>query len=208
MLTAIIDYGSGNLRSAAKAFERAGGESGGAERSIVVTSRPGGSSAAPTASCCPGRAPLPIAGAGSPPCPASRTRIDEAVIARGRPFFGICVGMQLMAERGREFETVAGLGWIPRRGRGASSRAEPGAEDPAYGLERARPASRRIRCSHGVAGGDPRLFRPLLSTSPCADQAMCWRRPIMAGADRRGRPRQSGRHAVPPRKEPGCRACG
>src|SRR4029077_7544915 len=39
--------------------------------------------------------------------------LDEAVKRRGRPFLGICVGMQLMAERGREFETVAGLGWIP-----------------------------------------------------------------------------------------------
>jgi glutamine amidotransferase len=44
--------------------------------------------------------------------PGLEAAMCEAVIARGRPFLGICVGMQLMAERGREFETVAGLGWI------------------------------------------------------------------------------------------------
>lgn len=111
MTTAIIDYGSGNLRSAAKAFERAATESGAAE-TIVVTSDPERVAAAD-------RVVLPGVGAfadcrrGLAAVPGLEAALTEAVMARGRPFFGICVGMQLMAERGREFETVEGLGWIP-----------------------------------------------------------------------------------------------
>jgi glutamine amidotransferase len=111
MTTAIIDYGSGNLRSAAKAFERAAAESGIAG-AIVVTSRPEEVAAAE-------RIVLPGVGAfadcrrGLAAVPGLEAALGEAVIGRGRPFLGICVGMQLMAERGREFETVAGLGWVP-----------------------------------------------------------------------------------------------
>ncbi|HEX3954591.1 MAG TPA: imidazole glycerol phosphate synthase subunit HisH [Stellaceae bacterium] len=110
MTTAIIDYGSGNLRSAAKAFERAAAESGIAEP-IIVTSHPDEAVAAE-------RIVLPGVGAfadcrrGLAAVPGLEAAVTEAVIGRGRPFLGICVGMQLMAERGREFETVAGLGWI------------------------------------------------------------------------------------------------
>jgi glutamine amidotransferase len=111
MTTAIIDYGSGNLRSAAKAFERAAAEHGIAGP-IVVTSRPEEVAAAD-------RIVLPGVGAfadcrrGLAAVPGLEAALVEAVMARGRPFLGICVGMQLMAERGREFETVEGLGWIP-----------------------------------------------------------------------------------------------
>src|SRR5690348_10252757 len=111
MTTAIIDYGSGNLRSAAKAFERAALE-GGTEETIVVTSRPEEIAAAD-------RVVLPGVGAfadcrrGLAAVPGLEAALVEAVMARGRPFLGICVGMQLMAERGREFETIEGLGWIP-----------------------------------------------------------------------------------------------
>jgi imidazole glycerol-phosphate synthase subunit HisH len=110
MTTAIIDYGSGNLRSAAKAFERAAAESGLAG-AIVVTSRPEDVALAE-------RIVLPGVGAfadcrrGLAAVPGLQAALVEAVIGRGRPFLGICVGMQLMAERGREFETVDGLGWI------------------------------------------------------------------------------------------------
>lgn len=111
MTTVIIDYGSGNLRSAAKAFERAAAENGIAG-AIVVTSRPEEVAAAD-------RVVLPGVGAfadcrrGLAAVPGLEAALGEAVIARGRPFLGICVGMQLMAERGREFETVEGLGWVP-----------------------------------------------------------------------------------------------
>jgi imidazole glycerol-phosphate synthase subunit HisH len=110
MITAIIDYGSGNLRSAAKAFERAAREAGIATE-VAVTSDAAIVRAAE-------RVVLPGVGAfadcrrGLAAVPGMEAALTEAVIERGRPFLGICVGMQLMTERGREFETVAGLGWI------------------------------------------------------------------------------------------------
>jgi glutamine amidotransferase len=110
MRVAIVDYGSGNLRSAAKAFERAAADSGIAAE-IVVTSRPEIVAGAD-------RVVLPGVGAfadcrrGLAAVPGLEDALGEAVMVRGRPFLGICVGMQLMAERGREFEAVDGLGWI------------------------------------------------------------------------------------------------
>jgi glutamine amidotransferase len=107
---AIIDYGSGNLHSAAKAFERANREAGeGLE--IIVTADPDQVRAA-------GRVVLPGVGAfadckrGLDAVPGMGEALHEAVIAKGRPFLGICVGMQLMASRGLEHETATGLGWI------------------------------------------------------------------------------------------------
>ena len=108
MSVAIIDYGSGNLHSAAKAFERAARESGDA---IVVTGDP---EAVRTAD----RVVLPGVGAfadcrrGLVRVPGMVEALSEAVRLRGKPFLGICVGMQLMAERGREYATTEGLGWI------------------------------------------------------------------------------------------------
>jgi glutamine amidotransferase len=107
MLTAVIDYGSGNLRSAAKAFERA---SGPGDR-IAVTSDPATVAGAD-------RIVLPGVGAfadcrrGLAAISGMEEALERAVRRQGRPFLGICVGMQLMATRGREFETVAGLDWI------------------------------------------------------------------------------------------------
>lgn len=110
MIVAIVDYGSGNLRSAAKAFAHAAAD-GGIAAEIVVTS-------APETVARADRVVLPGVGAfadcrhGLAAVPGLEAALVEAVIARGRPFLGICVGMQLMADRGREFETVEGLGWI------------------------------------------------------------------------------------------------
>ena len=107
----IIDYGSGNLRSAAKACERAAAENGLSER-VVVTDRPEEVAAAD-------RVVLPGVGAfadcrrGLAAVSGMEEALGDAVLVRGRPFLGICVGMQLMAERGREFEVVEGLGWLP-----------------------------------------------------------------------------------------------
>jgi glutamine amidotransferase len=107
---AIIDYGSGNLHSAAKAFERAARESE-AKARIVVTSRPEDVLAAD-------RVVLPGVGAfadckrGLESVQGMRDALEETVRQRGRPFLGICVGMQLMATRGLEFEVTEGLGWI------------------------------------------------------------------------------------------------
>jgi imidazole glycerol-phosphate synthase subunit HisH len=107
---AIVDYGSGNLHSAAKAFERAARDSGFAQP-IVVTSDPAVVAKAD-------RVVLPGVGAFAD-CRRGLDAVDgmvpalkEAVRRKGRPFFGICVGMQLLAERGREYEVTDGLGWI------------------------------------------------------------------------------------------------
>jgi glutamine amidotransferase len=109
--TVLIDYGSGNLRSAAKAFERAAAEHGIATP-IRVTSDPEAVARAE-------RIVLPGVGAfadcrrGLAAVAGMEAALAEAVRRRGRPFLGICVGMQLMAERGREFDVTPGLGWIP-----------------------------------------------------------------------------------------------
>jgi glutamine amidotransferase len=107
---AIVDYGSGNLHSAAKAFERAARDTGVGEP-IVVTSDPSIVAAAD-------RVVLPGVGAfadcrrGLDAVDGMVAALEEAVRRKGRPFFGICVGMQLLAERGREYEVSEGLGWI------------------------------------------------------------------------------------------------
>jgi glutamine amidotransferase len=107
---AIVDYGSGNLHSAAKAFERAASEAG-LRENIVVTSDPEAVRRAD-------RIVLPGVGAfadcrrGLDAVPGMVEAMTLAVRREGRPFLGICVGMQLMATRGLEHETTPGLGWI------------------------------------------------------------------------------------------------
>jgi glutamine amidotransferase len=107
---AIVDYGSGNLHSAAKAFERAARESG-HEQPIAVTGDPDVVAHAD-------RIVLPGVGAfadcrrGLDGIPGMIDALEQSVRKKGRPFFGICVGMQLMAERGREYQVTPGLGWI------------------------------------------------------------------------------------------------
>ena len=110
MSVAIVDYGSGNLHSAAKAFERASRDSG-LNVPIVVTSDPEQVARAD-------RIVLPGVGAfadcrrGLDAVTGMIDALELSVRGRGRPFFGICVGMQLMAERGREYQVTPGLGWI------------------------------------------------------------------------------------------------
>lgn len=107
---AIIDYGSGNLHSASKAFERAARETAIAPE-IAVTSDPEYVLNAD-------RIVLPGVGAyadcarGLNEVAGMREALEHAVLKRGRPFLGICVGMQLMATRGLEFGVTPGLGWI------------------------------------------------------------------------------------------------
>jgi glutamine amidotransferase len=107
---AIIDYGSGNLHSAAKAFERAANESA-RETSVRVT-------ADPKILADADRIVLPGVGAfaecrrGLDSVPGMVEVMARAVRERGRPFLGICVGMQLMATRGLEFRVAPGLDWI------------------------------------------------------------------------------------------------
>ena len=111
MSVAIIDYGSGNLHSAAKALERAARDSGLAT-AINVTSDPEVLRKAE-------RVVLPGVGAfkdchdGLMAVPGLWQALHEDVIDRGKPFLGICVGMQLMARRGLEHDVTEGFGWIP-----------------------------------------------------------------------------------------------
>lgn len=111
MSVAIVDYGSGNLHSAAKAFERAARESG-HDQPILVTSKPDDILSSD-------RIVLPGVGAyadcrrGLDAIPGMVAALEQRVRKDGRPFLGICVGMQLMAEVGREHQVTPGLGWIP-----------------------------------------------------------------------------------------------
>ncbi|WP_435660333.1 imidazole glycerol phosphate synthase subunit HisH [Leisingera caerulea] len=109
MLTAIIDYESGNLHSAEKAFQRMAREMDAGE--VVVTS---------DADVVARADRLVLPGDGAFPACAAELRghkgiydaMVEAVEQKGRPFLGICVGMQLMATTGHEYQDTPGLGWI------------------------------------------------------------------------------------------------
>ncbi|MEJ1967841.1 MAG: imidazole glycerol phosphate synthase subunit HisH [Rhizomicrobium sp.] len=109
-VVAIVDYGSGNLRSAEKALARVAAERG-TGQDVVVTADAEVVAAAE-------RIVLPGVGAfadcmnGLAAVPGMTAALEAAVIARGTPFLGICVGMQLMAGVGREFGDHPGLGWI------------------------------------------------------------------------------------------------
>jgi len=142
---AIVDYGSGNLHSAAKAFERAARESG-REQPILVTSDPEAVRRAD-------RIVLPGVGAfadcrrGLDAVEGMVESLEESVRRKGRPFLGICVGMQLMAERGREYRVTEGLGWIP----GEVDRIAPkdaGLKIPHMGWNTLSP-----RCEHPLLKG-------------------------------------------------------
>ncbi len=109
MLTVIIDYESGNLHSAEKAFQRMAAEVGSGQ--VIVSDRAEDVARAD-------HIVLPGDGAFPACCAALKGRenlfdaMKEAVEQRGRPFVGICVGMQLMARVGHEYEETQGLGWI------------------------------------------------------------------------------------------------
>lgn len=126
MTVAIIDYGSGNLRSAAKAFERAARESG-VSAEIVVTSDPSKVAGAD-------RIVLPGVGAfadcrrGLGALPGMFDALNDAVCTHKKPFLGICVGMQLMAGHGYEHGSTDGLGWLDAE---VVALAPEGSESPA-----------------------------------------------------------------------------
>jgi glutamine amidotransferase len=111
MRVVIVDYGSGNLRSAAKAFERAI-----AEQNLALTVKVTGEA---RDLCDASHVVLPGVGAfgdcrrGLDALPGMVEALERTVIENGRPFLGICVGMQLMATTGREHGAHRGLDWIP-----------------------------------------------------------------------------------------------
>ena len=146
---AVIDYGSGNLRSCAKALERVAHERGGA--TILVTADPEEVRKAD-------RVVLPGVGAfadcmrGLLAVHGMREALEDAVRKQAKPFLGICVGMQLMAERGVEFGTHQGLGWL---------RGEVRAIEPRDGLKVPHMGWNDVE----VRTGDP-LFKGLPTGTP------------------------------------------
>ncbi len=153
MSVAIIDYGSGNLHSAKKAFETAAA-SAGLGLDILLTSDPDLVRKAD-------RVVLPGVGAfadcrrGLDEIPGMIEAMGEAVHKRGRPFLGICVGMQLLATRGLEHQVTAGLDWIPGD------------------VQAITPADPTLKVPHmGWNTLDQRLNHPLLAGLTTGDQGL------------------------------------
>ena len=147
MRVAIIDYGSGNLRSAVKAFERASRETGlGAE--IELTDKADRVASAD-------RIVLPGVGAyadcrrGLDAVPGMVEALRDVVEVKARPFLGICVGMQLMSSRGLEKTVTEGLGWIP----GDVKLIEPG--DPNLKIPQIGWNTLELRHDHALFAGIP-----------------------------------------------------
>ena len=142
MTTAIVDYGSGNLRSAEKAFQRLAGETG---EQVVVTGEPEAVARAD-------RVVLPGVGAFAD-CRRGLMAVDgmgqalEAHVASGKPFLGICVGMQLMASEGLEHGRTPGFDWIP----GQVVRIEPG--DPVLKIPHMGWNALTVAAPHPVLAG-------------------------------------------------------
>ncbi len=109
MLTVLVDYESGNLHSAQKAFERMAAETG--RGTVKVTNRPEDVLAADRI-VLPGDGAFPACKRELDAVPGMVEALNDAVIRQGRPFLGICVGMQMLATTGHEYHETPGLGWI------------------------------------------------------------------------------------------------
>ena len=109
MLTVLVDYESGNLHSAQKAFERMAAEVG--EGEVRVVNRPEEVLAADRI-VLPGDGAFPACKRELAAIPGMIEALDEAVLRQGKPFLGICVGTQLLATTGHEYSETPGLGWI------------------------------------------------------------------------------------------------
>lgn len=118
MTTAIVDYGAGNLRSVEKALIRAGASD------VRTTSEPDAIARADRV-VLPGDGAFPDCRAALGDVSGLGEALQEVVKARGRPFLGICIGMQMLATEGEEYRPTPGLGWIP----GRVLRIEPGEAD-------------------------------------------------------------------------------
>ena len=111
MIVAIVDYGAGNLRSAEKALAAAADDHG---ARVLVTADPEDLRQADKI-VLPGVGAFADCKRGLDALPGMVESLEEQVLMAGKPFLGICVGMQLMAEIGIEFGETRGLGWIKGR---------------------------------------------------------------------------------------------
>lgn len=146
-LVTIIDYGSGNLRSAANAFERQAALLDNPPE-ILVTADPERVRAADRI-VLPGVGAFADCAAGLNAVPGMRGVLEERVIASGTPFLGICVGMQLLATEGREKAITPGLGWID----GAVVHLTP--SDPTLKIPHMGWNTLSIRKPHALLAGIP-----------------------------------------------------
>jgi glutamine amidotransferase len=166
MRVAIIDYGSGNLRSATKAFERAAHEAG-ITAEIDLTSDSGRVRAADRI-VLPGVGAYADCRAGLDAVPGMVEAIDEVAIKKARPFLGICVGMQLMSDRGLEKTITKGLGWI------GGDVKEIGPNDPSLKIPQIGWNTIELRRGHpDRPKRSARLFCALLSPRPEASRGCC-----------------------------------
>ncbi len=150
MRVALVDYDSGNLHSAEKAFALMGREMG---AEVVVTSDPEAVRGADRI-VLPGDGAFPACRAALDAVPGMSQALHEAVLERGVPFMGICVGMQMLAELGHEYRPTKGLGWI---GGEIEAIDAPGLKVPHMGwndLTIARPHP----VLAGIASGDHAYF--------------------------------------------------
>jgi glutamine amidotransferase len=152
---AIVDCGSGNLKSAAKAFERAAAEAGRGFK-VVVTDDPEIVRRADRIAL-PGQGAFAAVLAGVAAVPGLRETLEEVAIAKARPFFGICVGMQLMATRGLEHGEYAGFGWIPGEVIPLAP-SDPGLKVPHMGWNDLQIDRPDHPVMHGVKSGDHAYF--------------------------------------------------
>jgi imidazole glycerol-phosphate synthase subunit HisH len=150
MHVAIIDYGSGNLHSAAKAFERAAREAG-AALAIKVTAEPEDVLSAERI-VLPGVGAFADCKAGLASIPGMIQALDEAVQEQAKPFLGICVGLQLMASRGLEHGVTPGLDWVAGEVRPIEP-ADPALKIPHMGWNTLR-LTRAHPLFEGIATGD------------------------------------------------------
>lgn len=140
--TALIDYGAGNLHSVWNALRAAG-----ADR-IVVTADPAAVRSADRI-VLPGVGAFAAAMRALSDVPGMLDALDETVRSKGRPFLGVCVGMQLMAEAGEEHGTTAGLGWCKGTVRAITPRAQ--LKVPHMGWNDVRPATSHPLIAPGEA---------------------------------------------------------
>lgn len=147
MRVAIIDYGSGNLRSAMRAFERAARESGVAAQ-VELTAEPERVLSADRI-VLPGVGAYADCAAGLHGVAGLWEAVEEAAIARAKPFLGICVGMQLMSERGLEKAVTNGFGWI------AGDVKEITPSDPALKIPQIGWNTLEVRREHPLFAGIP-----------------------------------------------------